>query len=102
MPDPVANTNPGYTWLYRFLHAIAGNLTTAFEGKIPSLRALVFILIVPLLLAMPACAMRYKAHPRALNQVDSAAYDTSLIADTSIDLARPDFKSELLTDAAEP
>src|SRR3989442_14476772 len=46
MPDPAANRNPGYAWLYRFLHTIAGNLTTAFSGKIPGLKALVFILIV--------------------------------------------------------
>ena len=56
MPAPAVNANPGYTWLYRFLHTIAGNLSTAFSDKIPGLKALVFILVVPLLLATPACA----------------------------------------------
>jgi hypothetical protein len=76
MPDPGANANPGYTWLYRFLHSIAGNLTTAFGGKIPGLKTLVLILAVPLLLVPPACAMHYTAnlgHPGALNQADSEA-----------------------------
>src|SRR5260370_9282351 len=59
MPDPAANTNPGYTWLYRFLHTIAGNLTTAFSAKIPGLKTLVFVLALPLLLVTPACAMNY-------------------------------------------
>ena len=63
MPDPAANTNPGYTWLYRFLHTIAGNLTTAFSGKIPGLKPLVLILAIPLLLVTPACAgMHYALH----------------------------------------
>ena len=52
MPDPTANGNPGYTWLYRFLHTIAGNLTTAFAGRIPGLKTLAFILIVPFLLVV--------------------------------------------------
>jgi hypothetical protein len=36
MPAPTGN-NPGYAWLYQFLHTIAGNLTTAFGSKIPGL-----------------------------------------------------------------
>src|SRR4051794_34934359 len=42
-PAPAANANPGYAWLYRFLHTIAGNLTTAFAGKIPGLKTLAFL-----------------------------------------------------------
>ena len=63
MPDPTADANAGYAWLYRFLHTIAGNLTTAFSGKIPGLKTLAFLLIVPLVLATPACAMRASLHP---------------------------------------
>jgi hypothetical protein len=40
LPDPATNANAGYLWLYRFLHTIAGNLTTAFAGKIPGLKTL--------------------------------------------------------------
>src|SRR5712671_4980546 len=75
MPDSAAATNPAYTWLYRFLHTIAGNLTTAFAGRIPGLKTLAFILIVPFLLVTPACALHFPVHPGALNQIDSAAYD---------------------------
>ena len=35
MPDPAPNGNPGYLWLFRFLHSVAGNITTAFGSKIP-------------------------------------------------------------------
>jgi hypothetical protein len=102
MPDPAANTNPGYTWLYRFLHTIAGNLSTAFTGKIPGLKALVLLLAIPLLLVTPACAMHYSVHPGAFNQVDSAAYDTLLIAESTIDQARLDFESGQLPAGAKP
>jgi hypothetical protein len=103
MPDPAANTSPGYIWLYRFLHTIAGNLSTAFSGKIPGVKTLVFILVVPLLLlTTPACAMRYRVHPGALNTTDSATYDTLLIAETAIDQARLDFKSGRLPAQAKP
>jgi hypothetical protein len=35
MPEPASNGSPGYLWLFRFLHTMAGNITTAFAGKIP-------------------------------------------------------------------
>jgi hypothetical protein len=35
MPDPASTGNPGYLWLFRFLHTIAGNITTAFGDRIP-------------------------------------------------------------------
>ena len=40
MPDPAANSSSGYLWLFRFLHSIAGNITTAFGNKIPGLKTL--------------------------------------------------------------
>ena len=30
MPEPRPGDVGGYAWLYRFVHTIAGNLTTAF------------------------------------------------------------------------
>ena len=114
MPDPAVNTNPGYTWLYRFLHTIAGNLSTVMSeaaryragaspaGKIPGLKTLVLLLAVSLLLVTPACAIHYNVHPGALNQVDSAAYDTLLIAESTIDQARLDFQSGQLPAGAKP
>jgi hypothetical protein len=105
MPDPAAGSNPGYAWLYRFLHTIAGNLSTAFSGRIPGLKTLVLLLAVPLLLVTPACAMHYTlppVHPGALNPSDSAAYDTLLIAESTIDQARLDFKSGQLPAGAKP
>src|SRR5206468_11936064 len=33
-PDLAANSSPPYLWLYRFLHTIAGNITTALGSKI--------------------------------------------------------------------
>jgi len=46
MPDPGTNAGPGYLWLYRFVHTIAGNLTTAFGNRIPGLKILVVLLLV--------------------------------------------------------
>jgi hypothetical protein len=108
MPDPAAGSNPGYAWLFRFLHTIAGNLSTALSGKIPGLKTLVLLLAVPLLLVTPACAMHYTLPPvpplhlGALNSSDSAAYDTLLIAESTIDKARLDFKSGQLPARAQP
>jgi hypothetical protein len=114
MPDPTANGNPGYSWLYRFLHTIAGNLTTALSeaaryragasvaGKIPGLKTLAFILIVPFLLVTPACAMHIPVHPGALDTIDSVAYDTLLSAQAAIDQARLDFKSGRLPAQTKP
>jgi hypothetical protein len=87
-PEPGPNTNPGYLWLYRFLHTIAGNITTAFGSRIPGVKALVILLLVPLTLSTAACAARYTVHPGAVNPADSAAYDTLLIAEAAIDQAR--------------
>ncbi len=43
MPEPGANSNPGYLWLYRFLHSLAGNITTVFGTKIPGLKTFLLI-----------------------------------------------------------
>jgi hypothetical protein len=88
LPDPASNGSPVYQWLYRFLHTIAGNLTTAFGSRIPGLKVLGLGLLVPLLFSASACAAHYKIHPGALSKTDSAAYDALLIAETIIDQAR--------------
>jgi hypothetical protein len=38
MPEPEATDGKGYRWLYSTLHSIAGNLKTAFGGKIAGLK----------------------------------------------------------------
>jgi hypothetical protein len=101
LPDPASGGNPGYLWLYRFSHTIAGNLTTAFSGRIPGLKGIGLILIFPLLLSASACTAHYTIHPGALNQADSAAYDALLIAETTIDQARLAFQAGLLPDGAK-
>jgi hypothetical protein len=55
-------------------------------------------LLLPVLLATPACAVHYTIHPGALNATDSAAYDTLLIAQGTIAQAQTDFKAGLLQD----
>src|SRR5437660_9447586 len=45
MPDPAANCSSGYLWPYRFLHTIAGNITTAFARKNPGLKTLSLLLV---------------------------------------------------------
>jgi hypothetical protein len=95
MPE-ATNASPGYLWLYRFVHTIAGNLTTAFGSRIPGLKIPVLLLVAPLVLSTAACAAHYKIHPGALNATDSAAYDTLLIAETTIDQARLDYQNQLL------
>src|SRR5437868_4141237 len=89
MPDPKGN--PVYLWLYRFCHTLAGNITTAFGDRIPGLKALVFVLIAPLLFSTSACAAHYRIHPGALNTIDSAAYDALLVAEVTIDQARTEY-----------
>jgi hypothetical protein len=92
MPEPGANGRAGYVWLFRFLHTTAGNITTAFGGKIPGLKPLIPpTLLLPVLLATPACTFHYTVHPGALNTTDSAAYDTLLVAETTIAQAQSDY-----------
>ena len=49
LPEPAGNGSPVYLWLYRFSHTIAGNLTTAFDSRIPGLKILGLLVVVPLL-----------------------------------------------------
>jgi hypothetical protein len=101
MPEPATNGSPGYLWLYRFLHTLAGNVTTAFGSRIPG-AALVVLLTIPPFLAT-ACTTRYAIHPGALTRTDSAAYDTLLIAEAAIDQARREYTDgHLGSGAKEP
>ena len=84
MPDSPANGAPIYVWLFRFVHTVAGNITTAFGNKIPGAKALLLLIAVPLLISGSACvAAHYTVHPGALDQLDSSAYDTLLVAQTN-------------------
>ena len=102
MPDPGAGGSPGYLWLFRFLHTVAGNITTAFGSKIPGLKTVVSLLLIPLLFTTTACAAHYTVHPGALNMTDSVTYDTLLIAETAIDQARMDFEAGHLPASMKP
>jgi hypothetical protein len=93
MPDPAANGGSGYLWLFRFLHTVAGNITTAFGSKIPGLKILVLVLAVPVMLSTSACAAHYTIHPGTLDKTDSGTYDALLIAETAIDQARMDYEA---------
>ena len=88
MPEPAPNGSSGYLWFFRFLHSIAGNITTAFGGKIPGVKTITVILLIPVLLSASACRAHYAIHPGALNVADSVPYDTLLIASAMIDDAR--------------
>jgi hypothetical protein len=102
MPEPVSGTGAGYRWLYRFLHTTAGNITTALGSRIPGLKILVLSLVGPLVLSMTACAaVHYTVHPGAINQVDSATYDTLLIAESAIDQGRTDYRAGRLPTQAK-
>ena len=48
MPEPDAQSHPGYLWLYRFAHTIAGNITTVFGSRIPGLKVLGLLLAASL------------------------------------------------------
>ena len=54
-------------------------------------------LLLPVLLATPACAAHYTVHPGALNTADSAAYDTLLVAGAAIQQAQVDFRAGKLS-----
>ena len=99
-PDPCTVRSAGYLWLYRFLHSVAGNITTAFAGKIPGLKTFLLVLMIPCLLAVSSCVARYTVHPGALDKTDSAAYDVLLIAQSTIDQARILYQAGQLPGAA--
>ena len=103
MPDPGSGGNPGYLWLFRFLHTVAGNITTAFGSKIPGLKTMVLALLIPMMFVTGACAAaHYTVHPGALNTADSAAYDTLLVAEAAIDQARMDYAAGTLPSEMRP
>jgi hypothetical protein len=95
MPEPAADGAPVYAWLFRFLHTVAGNVSTAFGNKIPGAKTLFLLLFaIPLIWSIPACAALHTTiRPGALNQIDSATYDTLLVAQATIDDARPAFEA---------
>jgi hypothetical protein len=99
MPDPPAGGESGYQWLFRFLHTLAGNLTTAFGSKIPGAKMAITTLVIPFVLATPACAgAHYAVHTGSRDTLDSATYDTLLAAEATIDQARSDYQAGLLPD----
>src|SRR5690349_2134940 len=103
LPDPAPRGSPAYLWLYRFSHTIAGNLTTVIGSRIPGLKILGLVVLVPLLLvSAPSCSARYKIHPGAVDSTDSAAYDALLIAEATIDQARLDLQAGQLPAGAKP
>ena len=102
MPDP-SNGNSGYLWLFRFLHSVAGNITTVFGSKIPGLKTVVIVVLVPVMFVTNACAVsRYAVHPGALNRTDSVVYDSLLVAETAIDQARVDEQAGRLPIGIKP
>ena len=100
MPDPASSGNSGYQWLFRFLRSLAGNITTAFGSRIPGLKTIAFVLLIPLALSAFACRTQYAIHPGALNPADSVAYDTLLIAEATIDQARAGYSAGRLMASA--
>jgi hypothetical protein len=50
MPEPQPDSLPGYLWLFRFLHSVAGNITTVFGYRIPGAKSLALLLVIPPLL----------------------------------------------------
>jgi len=49
-------------------------------SKMPGVKIITVILLIPVLLSASACRGHYAMHPEALNRADSAAYDTLLMA----------------------
>jgi hypothetical protein len=95
--------SPGYLWCFRFLHTVAGNITTVFGSRIPGLKSLVILLTIPILLSTSACAANnYVVHPGSVNQADSVGYDSLLIAQAAIDNARAAYESGRLPDSTKP
>jgi hypothetical protein len=93
LPEPAGNGSPVYLWLYRFSHTIAGNLTTVFSSRIPGLKILGLVVVVPLLtVSATTCSAHYTIHPGALSATDSSTYDALMIAETTIDQAGWIFK----------
>lgn len=108
MPDPEATSSKGYLWLFRFLHSVAGNLSTVVGSKIPglssgsALKIVGILILLPLCLSTSACAsLHVTTHPGSLNATDSAAYDVLLVAEATIDQARTELSAGKLPDATK-
>src|SRR5581483_5306799 len=98
----VPHGSPAYLWLYRFSHTIAGNITTVFGSRIPGLKILGLVVVIPVLMvSATSCSAHYAIHPGALNATDSSAYDALLIAEITIDQARLDLQAGQLPDEAK-
>ena len=67
--------------------------TTALVDANPGRKIVGLPIIALLLFSLAGCASLYTVHPGALNKVDSAAYDTLLVAEALIDQARIDYKA---------
>lgn len=103
MPPPSANSAAGYVWIYRFLHTLAGNVTTVFGNKIPGVTASVLTVVLAAMLVVPVsgCATHYLVHPGSLSTDDSGAYDALLIAQATIDQARTSLQAGQLPGTAK-
>jgi hypothetical protein len=101
MPAPSARGSAIYLWLYRFLHTIAGNVTTVFGRRIRGITAPLTVLTFALLLPLQGCAAHYTVHPGSLSSDDSAAYDALLIAQGTIDQAKTALAAGQLPDSAK-
>jgi hypothetical protein len=93
---PAPNGSAGYTWLYNFLHTVAGNLSTVVGSKIPGVKPLLLALLLILPVMTVSACHGYAVHPGSLNQVDSAAFDTLLVAEAAIDQARIEYNAGTL------
>jgi hypothetical protein len=97
MPEPGSRGSAGYVFLYRFLHTIAGNITTALGTRIPGFKIVGPLMLAPLVFPAAACTAHYAIHPGALNVTDSAAYDTLLVAESAIDQGRVENQTRTLS-----
>ena len=101
MPVPSSNNGAGYLWVFRFLHTLAGNVTTVFGSRIPGASTVAALAAAALLLTSSGCAAHYPVHPASLSTDDSAAYDALLIAQGTIDQARTALKAGQLPGSAK-
>ena len=101
MPVPSSNNGAGYFWVFRFLHTLAGNVTTVFGSRIPGASTVAALAATALLLTSSGCVAHYSVHPASLSTDDSAAYDALLIAQGTIDQARTALQAGQLPDSAK-
>jgi hypothetical protein len=87
MPEPGSNSGAGYLWVYRFLHTLAGNITTAFGGRIPGMKALVLVCLIPTLLAGAVARDSWLSYRAAISTKASADFYPARLAENLADLA---------------